>query len=120
MSEGLEPHPHAFSPILRLNTQVGEKSPARGFMNPGYHAGSIHARVLPATHALGAAWPAGLAARRRDDGPGSWGPGTLRALAAWLPSAKKSATAREAACTIWIAGLLVSGRGADLVVGSWC
>ena len=78
----LNPNPRAFSPILRLTTQVGEKSPVRGFhvlmITPGCCRQRTRRVAWPVRRARGAR-TTGLAA-------GSWCPGCASALAARLPS----------------------------------
>jgi hypothetical protein len=56
----LNPESRAFSPILRLNTQIGEKSPVRGF----------HANMLTGVPRL-------VSSRLAARSPGATGAGTI-------------------------------------------
>lgn len=105
VSEDLNPDPRAFSPILRLTTQVGEKSPVRGSHVPTVTRGR------PSHRQRTRCAPRGPSARARGARPtslcaGSWCPGCLSALAAWLPCVMSVVTRAPVAADLY-------GRGLD-------
>ena len=103
----LNPHGRAFSPILRLNTQVGEKSPSWGF-----HAASIAGAPRPASTRF--RWPIGRNGSGCVEVDGGAAPGRgagVPVLGRWLSSG--------AACSRWVidrpssAGSVTPGRERD-------